>query len=100
MWFRNTIAALALVILSASSYAADNNQTGKSIALACMGCHGEVGGKTTAIPPIIFGLPTEYFINAMQDFKSGKRPSTIMGRIVKGFNDDEIKAAASYFASH
>ena len=36
---------------------------------------------------------------AMAEFKTGKRPSTVMDRIAKGFSDDETKAIAAWFAA-
>ena len=35
----------------------------------------------------------------MRDFKSDKRPATIMNRIAKGYTDKEITAMSEYFAS-
>lgn len=35
----------------------------------------------------------------MKDYKSGKRPSTVMSRIAKGYSDDDITAMAKYFQS-
>ncbi len=35
----------------------------------------------------------------MQEFRSGQRPATVMGRIAKGFNDDETKAIAAWLAA-
>ncbi len=92
------LAALALA-LPVGQASADAGDTGKLIGLACMGCHGTEGMSATAIPPMIKGLPADYFETALLEFKSGKRPSTIMGRIAKGFSDDEIKATAAFFAS-
>ena len=37
-------------------------------------------------------------IAAMQAFRNGSRPSTVMDRIAKGFSDDEIKSIATWFA--
>jgi sulfide dehydrogenase cytochrome subunit len=36
---------------------------------------------------------------AMQDFRSGKRPATVMDRIAKGFSDDEVKAIAAWYGA-
>ncbi|HHJ21093.1 MAG TPA: sulfide dehydrogenase, partial [Gammaproteobacteria bacterium] len=44
------------------------------------------------------GLPAAHLEKSMLDFKSGKRTATIMGRIAKGYSDEEIKAVAKYFA--
>ena len=35
----------------------------------------------------------------MQAFRSGERPSTVMGRIAKGFSEDEIQAIAVWLAA-
>ena len=36
---------------------------------------------------------------AMEEFRTGKRPATVMDRIAKGFTDDEIKAIAAWYAA-
>ena len=36
---------------------------------------------------------------AMQAFKSGQLPSTVMDRIAKGFSDDEVKAIAAWYGA-
>jgi cytochrome c553 len=38
-------------------------------------------------------------VAAMQAFRSGQRPATVMDRIAKGFSDDEIKAIAAWFVT-
>jgi len=35
----------------------------------------------------------------MEGFRSGQRPSTVMGRIAKGFSDEEIRAIAGWLAA-
>ncbi len=35
---------------------------------------------------------------AMEAFRSGARPATLMNRIVKGFSPDEVRALAAWFA--
>jgi cytochrome c553 len=34
----------------------------------------------------------------MEAFRSRERPSTVMGRIARGFSDDEIRAIAAWVA--
>jgi len=65
---------------------------------ACAGCHGTRGHSASPMP-IIAGLPEAYLRQTLHDYKSGKRPSTIMGRVASGYDDAEIDALASYFAS-
>jgi sulfide dehydrogenase cytochrome subunit len=65
---------------------------------ACAGCHGTRGHSANPMP-IIAGLPEAYLKQTLRDYKSGKRPSTIMGRLAKGYEDAEIDALAAFFAS-
>jgi len=44
-------------------------------------------------------MPRQSFINAMQDFRSGRRTGTIMVRLAKAYSDAEIRAMAEYFSS-
>jgi len=65
----------------------------------CAGCHGTNGNSHGPATPTIAGISSEYFIEAMQQYKSGERPATIMGRIAKGYSEEEIKLMAGYFAT-
>jgi len=49
--------------------------------------------------PRIFGRQPAEIIAAMQAFRSGEPPSTVMGRIAKGFSEDEIRAIAVWLAA-
>jgi cytochrome c553 len=45
------------------------------------------------------GMPKDAMIRSMQDFKSGKRPATIMHQLSKGYTDQQIELIAGYFAA-
>jgi cytochrome c553 len=51
----------------------------------------------TPVPPIKGRSQTD-IADAMIEYKSGKRPGTIMDRIAKGFSDEEIRAIAAWYA--
>jgi sulfide dehydrogenase cytochrome subunit len=68
------------------------------LANTCAGCHGTNGASTGPATPTIAGLEAEYFVDVMQEYKSGDRSSTIMGRIAKGYSDAEIDAIASHYS--
>ncbi|MGB5259013.1 MAG: c-type cytochrome [Gammaproteobacteria bacterium] len=72
--------------------------TGQALADTCAGCHGTDGASAGPASPSIAGLSETYFVDSMKAFKSGDRPSTIMGRIAKGYSDEEIAAMAAVFA--
>jgi sulfide dehydrogenase cytochrome subunit len=37
-------------------------------------------------------------LTMLKAFRSGERPSTVMGRLAKGYSDAEIDALAAYFS--
>jgi cytochrome c553 len=73
---------------------------------ACALCHYP-NGKGRPENAGVSGLPVAYFIQTMADFKSGARKSAdsrkantnVMITIAKGMTDEEVKAAADYFAA-
>jgi len=65
----------------------------------CAGCHGTDGVSVGPATPNIAGLSETYFTDTMLAFKSGDKPGTVMGRIAKGYSEEEIKLMAGYFAS-
>jgi cytochrome c553 len=85
--------ALALVIIAGAA-AAGEPPAGAS---SCSGCHPASAKVETPVPPIRGRAPAD-IVTAMQAFRSGERPSTVMGRIAKGFSDDEIRAIAAWLA--
>ena len=70
--------------------------SGAMLGNTCAGCHG-TNGVSVGSAPSLKGLPPDYIVTAMKAFRSGERPSTIMGRIAKGYNDEEIAAMAKFF---
>ena len=90
-------AALA-ALLAHSAVHAEELTPGAMLSISCAGCHGTDGASPGSIPSLQ-GKPAAYLARAMQDFRSGERPATVMGRHAKGYTDDEIRLMAEYFAS-
>jgi cytochrome c553 len=67
-------------------------------ASSCTGCHPATSGVATPVPRLN-GRDAAQITTAMTEFRTGKRPATVMDRIAKGFTDDETKAIAAYFAA-
>ncbi len=102
---KGALVAGVLLGLSTAAFAADKKQpatmTGASasmLANTCNGCHGPSGASVGPASPTIAGISEEYFVETMKGFASGEIPSTIMGRIAKGYSDEEIEAMAKHFA--
>jgi cytochrome c553 len=66
--------------------------------LSCSGCHSANAGIDTPVPRLA-GLAPAAIVAAMQAFRSGARPATVMDRIAKGFSDDEIESIAAWYAA-
>lgn len=71
---------------------------GDTIAYTCNGCHGTDGVSKGAVPSLK-GRPADDQAKMLRYFKADIRPSTIMGRIAKGYSAEELKAVAEYFES-
>jgi cytochrome c553 len=67
-------------------------------AASCSGCHAAKPNVDTPVPRLA-GQDTSAMVAAMQAYRSGRRPATVMARIAKGFSDDEIKAIAAWFSA-
>jgi sulfide dehydrogenase cytochrome subunit len=91
------VSGLACVAAAAAPGAVAADTRALIQARACNSCHGTDGYSPGAIPSIR-GMPPQTFITAMQDFKSGQRSGTIMGRLAKAYSDAEIRAMAEYFS--
>lgn len=73
-------------------------RSGSMLGNTCAGCHGTNGYSAGDVMPSLAGMDKRYLQKSMIDFRSGARPSTIMGRIARGYTDDEIAAMASFFS--
>jgi len=71
----------------------------RSLAANCAACHGTNGraapGSTV---PGLAGRYAADIIQAMKDFREGKRSPTVMHQIAKGYSEDETVAIAEFFA--
>lgn len=68
-------------------------------ARGCALCHLTTGGGHPESAGIS-GLPTEYFVRQMLEFKSGVRKgmrAVVMNAIAKGLNEEDFKTAAAYY---
>jgi cytochrome subunit of sulfide dehydrogenase len=71
---------------------------GRDLAAACTTCHGPEGHSTGGIASLA-GVRPEALIEAMQAFRSGQRPATVMQQLAAGYSDAQVALIAAYFAS-
>lgn len=104
-----TVALLAgAVVVAAGSlaWAADappkpellSGASAAMLAETCAGCHGTDGASVGPASPTIAGINKDYFDEVMKGYREGTVYSTIMGRIAKGYTDEEIGLMGTYFA--
>ena len=93
------LCALGLGVAAAPSASALSAATPAMLSNTCNGCHGTDGNSAGMGNPSIAGLSVGYFETAMKQFRSGERPSTIMGRLAKGYSDEQLHAMAEHFAA-
>ena len=91
--------AAALALTAASSAWAQSPNQARNLAATCFTCHGNEGRSVGGIPPSLAGQDRNYLLQAMKDFKEGKRPATIMHQHAKGYTDQQLEAIATYFAN-
>ena len=96
------IATALMTLLSAPAEAQRRKPPaidGTLLAQSCMACHGPMGASVAGPMPTIGGQPEVFIVNTMKAFRDGSRPSTVMGRLAKGYTDAEIAAMAKYLSA-
>jgi len=93
------IAFLALACAVSAGHAQQVDPgVARSIAANCANCHGTNGVSQGGIPSLA-GQSKADLVRKMQDFKAGRTPSTIMTQLAKGYTDEQIDVAATFFAA-
>jgi sulfide dehydrogenase cytochrome subunit len=88
------VGALLTLIAPATSLAEVDRAA--QITTTCFSCHSVDGAGSM---PGLVGYPRDMLISQMQAFKDGSRPATIMGRIAKGYSEDEFVLMADYLST-
>lgn len=94
---RHAVAAVVLAALLAPAAAAAEGPTVAALARNCMTCHGR-DGLSPGSMPTLYGKSADWMTAQLLEFRSGKRESTIMGRIMGAFTDEDIVSLSEYLA--
>jgi cytochrome subunit of sulfide dehydrogenase len=95
---RGIAAVFAVSIACISTAALTAPPTPAVLSNACGGCHGTNGASAGLSVPSLAGQSKEAIVDAMNGYKSGTRPATVMGRLAKGYTSDEILAMGDFFS--
>ena len=91
------LAALATTLLTATTAMAQDGPSGQALVQTCYVCHGPEGRSVEAVPALMRGQK-DFVVRQMIEFKTDRRPATIMNRVAKSYGDAEIMAIADYLA--
>ena len=97
-----TIFFLAMVLtLAGTAQARGNAESGKAkAAQVCAACHGPEGNKPSAPDqPVIAGQYYDYLVQALSDYKSGKRNNPIMKAFAEPLSKKDMEDLAAWFSS-
>ena len=95
MTIKRIVLASVLALVCANARAATLAPPGVA---ACSSCHPRTGADSSLLPSLT-GQSANDIVAAMEAFRSGKRPATVMDRIAKGFTADETSAIAAWYAA-
>lgn len=90
--------ALALLV-SGSALASGDIAAGKDKATTCAACHGADGNAPDPQYPRLAGQWENYLLQALKEYKSGKRDNPIMKGFVSTLSEQDMENLAAYFAS-
>ena len=97
MFLQSALILLVSVGLSLSGPALADQRvtTGQSLAATCANCHG-THGRAALGPGILplAGRPAGWIQAQMADFRSGRRPATIMHQIARGYSERQVEQLA------
>jgi len=68
-------------------------------AATCVACHGKSGVGTMDEYPNLAGQHADYIVQALNDYRLGKRKNPIMQPFAQQLSQDDIKALAKFFAA-
>lgn len=96
------VAALTIMLAGAAPLTAAASQSTFDVTIlagACANCHGTDGRSPGGIPSIA-GRPESVLLGHLRAFQAETPPpgTTIMDRLTRGFNDEELQALARHFS--
>lgn len=100
--FPGLLRGLGVVVMSAalvSAHAAGDPMRGKEKSEVCAACHGADGNSPTPAFPRIGGQHTDYLLQALLDYKAGKRKNPIMAAQVEALSKQDMADLAAWYGA-
>jgi len=93
------LAVLAAVMVAGPVIAGGDPKAGQEKSAVCAGCHGADGNSTVGANPRLAGQYESYLLQALQQYKSGKRKDMLMSNMVANLSTQDMKDLAAWFSS-
>ena len=94
----STLGIFALLGFVGAAQAAGDAQAGKAKAGACAACHG-ANGEGVKPNPALAGKSEAEIVQALKDYKSGKRANPLMKTFAAPLSDQDMANLGAYYAS-
>jgi cytochrome c553 len=89
--------AAGALCAAAVSAQAEVNQV-RIWAAACATCHGTDGHAQEGNESLA-GKDKDEMVQKLMDFKSGRKPATLMHQLTAGYSNEQLQQIAAYFAA-
>lgn len=87
-----------LLLAAGGAHAAGDVAAGKTKSAGCAPCHG-ANGQGVPPNPALAGKSEAQLLQALQDFRSGKRKNAVMQAMTASLGEQDMENLAAYYAS-
>jgi cytochrome c553 len=92
------VGTVVLLGMVGTAQAAGDAKAGKAKAGACAGCHG-ANGEGVGPNPGLAGKSEQQIVQALADYKTGKRSNAVMKSMASPLKDQEMADLGAYYSS-
>lgn len=95
------LSGAAMLVIAGTASAGGDAVAGqqKATAKACVTCHGEDGNGIDKTYPRLAGQYADYMVQALKDYKAGKRRNAIMAGLVTTLSEQDMEDISAFYAS-
>ncbi len=90
--------AIAALVLTAAVPAAAQDRQARTWAASCAACHGTDGRSAGGIAALA-GRNADELARLLNEYRTDKRPGTVMHQHAKGYTEAELRRIAEFFAA-
>jgi cytochrome c553 len=99
MKFKQSIWVMVALVWPAVGVHAQDANEARALAATCSTCHGTEGRSVGGVPPSLAGQKRETLLQALREFRDGRRAATVMTQQARGLTDAQMHLLADYFSA-